>query len=441
MAVFLQARYVVCDASRFVEEGGVLIEDGQVVAVGRAEELLRRLPQGCERYNFGKAIIAPALANAHTHAAMTLLRGYADDMELHTWLTKYIWPVEALLTGEHIYWGSLLACVEMARTGTAAFCDMYFFMDEVARAVKEVGLRALLSRGLIGTADKEYDALREGVDFCAKWHGGAGGRIRCALGPHAPYTCSPDYLAKVAEEADKLGVQLVIHVAETVKEPQLIKKQFGKDVDEGVFAYLDHIGFLSERVVAAHGVWLTRKDLDVLKERRCWLVHCPISNLKLASGVAPLPRLLKEGVRVALGTDGPASNNTLNMFLEMRVAAVLHKGVNLDPVAATAEQVFDLATRQSMRALGFENSGVIAEGASADIMVVDLQVPWTRPIFSPYSHLVYATTGAEVRALMVAGEWVVQDFRIVTVEEADVMKRAERMAYELVAKVRECRGK
>lgn len=374
----------------------------------------------------------PGLVNTHTHAAMTLFRGYADDLQLAEWLEKHIWPAEAQLTAEDVYKGSLLACLEMIRSGTTSFADMYFFMDETAKAVEASGLRASLSHGLIELWNEEKGEadLKEGKRFVRAWQGAAEGRIKTMYGPHAPNTCSDEFLAKVKEEARKDGAGLHIHVLETEAELLAMKERYGKCSVH----MLDDIGFFGPDVLAAHCVWLSDGDIEVLREKGVNVSHNPISNMKLASGTAPVYKMLERGVNVSLGTDGCASNNNLDLFEEMKTAALLHKLSTGNPTALPARQVLEMATVNGAKALGTK-TGMLKVGMKADMIIVDMKKPHLTPCFDVPSHLVYSAKGSDVRTTIVDGKILMDDYRVLVLDEQKVLEEAQKAAEELVARV------
>lgn len=348
-----------------LKNGTIVIEDGKITEIGE------KTKESAETVIDAKgSVVMPGLVNTHTHAAMTLFRGYADDLQLADWLENHVWPAEAQLTAEDVYKGSLLACLEMIRSGTTSFADMYFFMDETAKAVELSGLRASLSHGLIELWNKEKGEtdLKEGKRFVRAWQGAAGGRIKTMYGPHAPNTCSEEFLAKVKEEARKDGAGLHIHVLETEAELLAMKEKYGKCSVH----MLDDIGFFGPDVLAAHCVWLSDGDIEILRKRGVNVSHNPVSNMKLASGIAPVHKMLERGVNVSLGTDGCASNNNLDLFEEMKTAALLHKVSTCSPTALPAHQVLKMATVNGAKALGTE-TGMLKAGMKADIVIVDMK--------------------------------------------------------------------
>ncbi|MDI3279905.1 MAG: amidohydrolase [Bacillota bacterium] len=422
---------VAVDGEVIVYVGPPLAREGAVEDAGAAGPASGTLPAGWRPERIIAAqgrLVLPGLINAHTHAAMTLLRGYAEDLPLMVWLQEKIFPAEARLTEEDIYWGTLLAQLEMIRSGTTAFADMYFGMAMVARAVEESGLRASLARGLIGISSEGERALEEAVSLVRSWHGAAGGRIRCLLGPHAPYTCPPAYLKKVMAEASKLGVGLHIHLAETREECEESRKSTGKSQIEN----LEELGFFELPVLAAHCVHLEPGDREILARRGVAVAHNPTSNLKLGNGIAPVAELLEAGVTVALGTDGAASNNDLDLFEELRLAALLQKGRTGDPAALPAAQAVSLATRMGAQALGLAGVvGELAPGRQADLILVRADSPRLTPVHDPLAAVVYAAHGDDVELTMVAGRVLYEGGRFLTLDEERIRREVERRAARL----------
>jgi 5-methylthioadenosine/S-adenosylhomocysteine deaminase len=380
----------------------------------------------------GKVLI-PGLVNTHTHLSMTLMRGLADDMPLETWLNNHIWPVEAELNGEHCYAGALLACAEMIKSGTTCFNDMYFFMDHVARAADEAGIRGMLSHGMIdfGDEDKRKREFKETVRIIKKCHDTGDGRIKVAFGPHSPYTCSQELLEGVKKESAKYGVRIHIHVAETQKEVSDVINEHGKRP----FEYLDEIGFLGSEVTAAHGVWLSEPEIDIIKESDVKISHNPSSNMKLSSGVSPVAELLGKGVCVSLGTDGPASNNNMDLLEEMKITALLQKVKTMDPTVLTAQEVFNMATISGANSLGLENEiGSIEVGKKADIVLVNMKTPQLTPFRNPISHLVYSANGGDVDTVICNGELLMKNRELLTLDEPSVLEIAENASEDLLSK-------
>ncbi|MCL7415074.1 MAG: amidohydrolase family protein [ANME-2 cluster archaeon] len=426
--ILIQNGYVITMDGPPIRNGVVLIEDSKITYVGTEVQQAQHIidAKGC--------VVMPGLVNVHNHAAMTLFRGYSDDLPLKEWLEEHIWPAEAQLKDEDVYHGTLLACLEMIRSGTTAFADMYFFMDQAARAVEESGMRASLSHGMIELFDKaKGDAdLKEGIRFAKKWNNAADGRITTMYGPHAPNTCSKEFLARVTTQARSDNIGMHIHILETKAELLEMKEKYSMCS----IHLLDEIGFLDHNVLAAHCVWLSSGDIDILAEKRVNIVHCPVSNMKLASGIAPVPELLNRGANVALGTDGCASNNSLDMFEEMKTAALLHKVNSMDPTALPANQILKMATVNGAKALKIP-AGQIKAGALADIIIVDMQRPHLLPNHDLESHLVYAAKGSDVRTTIVNGRVLMEDGVVVSLNQEKVMEQAADSALKLIQRVNE----
>ncbi|ADL57700.1 amidohydrolase family protein [Methanothermobacter sp. KEPCO-1] len=402
-------------------EGNTIEEVSDALSPGDADTVID---------GHGKLLI-PGLVNTHTHLSMTLFRGMADDLPLDRWLNDHIWPAEAHLNGEYCHAGALLGCVEMIRSGTTAFNDMYFYMDDVARAVDEAGLRCVLSHGMIdlGDDDKMRAEIRESLRIIRECHGMADGRIKVALGPHSPYTCSEELLRETARLAAEHGVGIHIHVSETENEVREVSEAHGMSPVE----YLDSTGVLGPGTVAAHCVWLKENEMEILSERGVKVSHNPSSNMKLASGISPVPELMGRGVNVSIGTDGAASNNNLDMFEEMKTASLLQKVSLHDPTALPAMDVFRMATVNGAKALGV-NSGLIEEGGLADIVVLNTRRPHLTPWRKPASHLVYSASGADVDTVICDGRILLLEGELKVLDEEYVMELAEGAAEELTSK-------
>jgi len=412
-----------------LRDRSILIDDGRVVEVGTDLKTAEVVIDGA-----GK-IVLPGLINTHTHLSMVLLRGYADDMRLQDWLQKKVWPVEARLTPEACYQGALLGCAEMIMSGTTTFMDMYFNMEDVARAVTESGLRATLSYGLFDLFDSAKAKAEQAKSrkFFEYLRALGNSRIQFALGPHAPYTCSAETLLWAKEFAEKNGVIDHIHVAETRKEQAEFQKNQGLRVVE----YLDKIGALSKRMVAAHCVWLTKSEVTILAKAGVSVAHCPVSNMKLASGgVAPLPEMFEAGIVVGLGTDGAASNNSLDMFETMKICALLQKAHRWDATVLDAQKTLDLATIEGARALGLQGDiGSIEVGKKADIIMLDMQSPNLNPIRGKenvVSDLVYSASPANVATTIVDGQLLMSNRQLLTVNLQQTVRKVAQIANQLV---------
>ncbi|ADC69431.1 amidohydrolase [Methanocaldococcus sp. FS406-22] len=403
----------------------ILIEGNKIKKIGevKKEEL-----EDAEIIDGKNKIAIPGLINTHTHIPMTLFRGVADDLPLMEWLNNYIWPMEAKLNEEIVYWGTLLGCIEMIRSGTTTFNDMYFFLEGIAKAVDESGMRAVLAYGMIDLFDEEKREreLKNAEKYINYINSLNNSRIMPALGPHAPYTCSKELLVEVNNLAKKYGVPIHIHLNETLDEIKMVKEKTGMEP----FVYLNSFGFFDGvRVIAAHCVHLTDEEIKIMKEKNINVSHNPISNLKLASGIAPIPKLLAEGINITLGTDGCGSNNNLNLFEEIKVSAILHKGYNLNPTVVKAEEAFNFATKNGAKALNIK-AGEIKEGYLADIVLINLDKPYLYPKENILSHLVYAFNGF-VDDVIIDGKIVMSNGKILTVDEEKVYEKAEEM-YEIL---------
>lgn len=415
---------VTMDTSRrVIENGSVAIKGGRIVAVGERAEITKKYQAAQTISANGKAVI-PGLINTHTHIPMVLFRGIADDLDLNEWLTKYIFPAEAKnVSEEFVRTGTQLGLAEMIRGGTTTYCDMYYFEDAIADETAKAGVRGVLGETVIDfpVADNKTnaEAMAYVEKFVKKWQGHP--LIVAAVAPHAPYTVSEEHLKAIKAFSDRTGAPIVTHVSETKKENDDIKKQTGDYPVE----YLERIGFLGNRVIAAHLVHINEAEIAILKKYGVGGAHNPQSNMKLASGVAPVPQMLKADFAIGLGTDGAASNNDLNMWEEMDTAAKLHKVFTQDPKVVTAEQAFEMATMRGARALHLENLiGSIEVGKRADVVIVDLDELNQVPIYNIYSHLVYATKADDVRTVIIEGRIVLLNHRLLTLNEVSIKKRA-----------------
>lgn len=410
-------------AERTAVTGTMVIENDMIVYVGE------HLPQ---EYDTSEAVridgkglfFMPGLVNTHGHAAMSLLRGYGDDMVLQSWLQEKMWPMEAKFTAEDVRWGTALSVLEMLKGGTTTFVDMYDHMDEVAKVVEESGMRACLMRGAIGLCpeDVQEAKLREAVQFARDWHGKADGRITTMLAPHAPYTCPPGFIEKFVQAAHDLDLPLHTHMSETAAEVAQNVADYGLRP----VAHLEKLGFFSRPSFVAHGVHLTDEEIEVLARHDVAVSHNPGSNLKLASGVARVPELLGAGVTVSLGTDGPASNNNLDMFEEMRLAALIHKGVSGDPTAVPAAEAMRMGTLYGAQTIRAEKLGLLEAGMKADIVAVNVNQPHFVPHTDFVSHMIYSASAKDVAHVWVDGRQVVKDGQCLTLDEERILFEAGR---------------
>lgn len=405
----------------------VYIEEDKISHIGE----LRRDIEVTRTIDGKNKVALPGLVNAHTHIGMSLLRNYADDLPLHEWLTQKIWPVEAKLTAEDVYWGSLLSMVEMIQSGTTAFCDMYFFMEEVGKGLEEAGIRGVLTRGLIEEPGKGDEKLQDTRELYNNWNGKGEGRIKVMVAPHAPYTCSPAYLEQIMDLAKELNTGIHIHLSETKKEVEDSLEQFGKSPVKHVY----DLGLFELPTIAAHCVHVDDEDIEILKKMDVKPVNNPSSNLKLASGFSPVDSMLKKGISVALGTDGSSSNNNLNMFEEIHLAAIVNKAVNMDSVSVPAIDALKMATINGAKALLWdEEIGSIEEGKKADIILIDMDKPHIYPLHNIISALAYSVQGSDVDTVIVDGKIIMENREIKTLDVEKIMFNGEKIAKNLISR-------
>lgn len=406
------------------DPGALAVCGGCIQAVGPASRFSgRRFDRVID---VGGGIVMPGLVNVHTHAAMTCFRGLADDLPLMQWLQEYIFPAETLLDEDIVYQGALLACAEMIRSGTTCFCDMYLFEDAVARAARDAGMRAVVGEVLYDFPSPNYGPIENGFayteELIQKWRGHD--RIGIAVEPHSPYLCDPELLRRAAAMARDHRIPMVVHVAETAAEVEQLREKTGR-TPVGLLADL---GVLGPNLLACHCVVLSDEDIALLRRFDVKVAHNPESNMKLASGVAPVPELLQRGVCVGLGTDGCASNNNLDLFGEMNTAAKLHKAWQRDPTVLKAAAVLRMATIDGARALGLGGiCGSLEAGKRADLIVVDVDRPHLTPMYDPLSHLIYAVQADDVAMVMIQGDIVMEHGRLLTLDEDQVMAAVRRI--------------
>lgn len=410
-----------------VKTVSVTVENGFITAVGEASPYFApdKTISGS-----GKMLI-PGLVNAHTHSYMTVFRNCADDLKFNDWLFGTILPLEDKLTRDDCYWGSLLGIMEMLSTGTTCFNDMYIYTDAQARAVTESGIRAVLSRGLTGGADDPSGGerrLREAETEMENWRGWD--NLTFMFAPHAPYTCDEGYQREISAEAKRLGVPIHTHLSESRSEMETIREKYGCTPPE----LFDRTGLLTNQTVAAHCVYLTDSDIALFKERGVSVATNPVSNLKLANGVAPVPKFLKAGVNVALGTDGTASNNMLNMFRELGLLTILHKGVTGNPEAVTAREGLNIATKNGAKALGLDHLGEIAVGMRADLAVLDLDRPNVQPLNDPVAALAYSFNGSETETVLVGGNILMENREFKTIDREKVLYEVNKLCERIGTK-------
>jgi 5-methylthioadenosine/S-adenosylhomocysteine deaminase len=374
-------------------------------------------------------LASPGFINCHTHLPMTLLRGLAEDQPLQTWLTKTIWPLEAKLTRKDIHTGALLGCLELIRTGTTTFTDMYFQEEIIAKAAQTAGLRAVLAPGLLETLSKDLaeETLQETIRLAKEYHKPQS-TISIQLGPHSTYTCTPQFLRKVRRTAIKHKVGIHIHLAENKEMAQQTQREHGKTEVE----LLDHLEFLGPDVLAAHCIHLTQKDMKILARHDVKVAYNPVANMKLAQGTPNIPGLQKHNITIGLGTDGPASNNTLDMLQTVKMAALLQKSYHKDPTILPAEAVLRMATVDAAKAVGLQATGSLTAGKKADIVLIDLKKPHLTPLHNAYATLVYSATGNDVHTLIADGKILMQNRHVKTLNEDQILENAQETAKDLI---------
>ncbi|WP_339319896.1 amidohydrolase [Paenibacillus sp. FSL R10-2734] len=413
-------RFLIPGTDEPVLSGYMTIEDDLITYIGKEEPLIE---DGVQVVDGSRLLFMPGLVNTHGHAAMSLLRGYGDDLALQVWLQEKMWPMEEKFTGEDVYWGTSLSVLEMLKGGTTTFLDMYDHMDRVAEVVELSGIRSVLMRGVIGLCPEEVQnhKLAEAISFARNWHGKADGRITTMISPHAPYTCPPDFFVKFVQAAHDLDLPMHTHMSETKREVEQ------NVVDYGLrpVAHLEKLGMFTRPSIVAHGVHLNDEEIEILARHNVGVSHNPGSNLKLASGVARVPDLLKAGVKVSLGTDGAASNNNLDMFEEMRLAALIHKGVSGDPTAVPAPEALRMATEYGAKSIFLNDVGRLAVGMKADFIAIDIDQPHLLPHTDLLSHAVYSASAKDVEHVWVNGKQVVKQGQCVTLDEEAIRRKAQ----------------
>lgn len=421
---------VCCDAPfQTLENAAIHIENGAISYVGPRETA--PVFEAEETLGGQHLVVLPGLVNVHTHAAMTLARGYADDMALEPWLNEKIWPYEANLQADHVFWGTLLACAEMIRGGTTTFCDMYFFERRGVEAALQSGMRMCPGAVLLGFlpgADQKILAAR---DFVREFRGAGDGLISPFLAPHSLYTCNEPQWRKIIEIARDLDARITTHAAETQREVADVTQSWG----QSPIQTLQKIGALETPLLAAHCVYTDERDREIMAQNPFFVAHNPQSNLKLASGIAPIADYLKRGIGVGLGPDGPASNNNLDMWEEMRLAATLHKAATLDPTAIAARAALEMATIGGAKCLGLENEiGSIEVGKRADLIVMDFDQAHLTPCHNVVSHLVYAAGQSDVHSTLVNGKFLLKNGALTTLDVGQIGANCRGIARELVKK-------
>lgn len=412
--------YLTMNPERPIMEGYLVVQDDRIAYIGEQEP--EDVKSCVERLDGRHKLFMPGLVNTHGHAAMSLLRGYADDRALQVWLEQYMWPMEAKYTADDVRWGTALSVVEMLKGGTTTFVDMYDQMDTVAQVVEQAGIRGCLTRGAIGLGSEEMRQakLAEAIRFAREWHGQADGRITTMMSPHSPYTCPPEYIAQFVEAAHDMNLPLHTHLSETAAEVELNVQQYG----QRPVAHLHQLGFFARPTILAHAVHLNDEEIEMLAACEARVSHNPGSNLKLASGIARVPDMLKRGILVSLGTDSSASNNNLDMFEEMRLAALIHKGVSGDPTVIPAAEAIRMATEYGARSLDLEQVGKLEAGMKADFIAIDIDQPHYYPQTDLLSHIVYSASVRDVTDVWVDGRRLIQNGNCLTMDEERIKREA-----------------
>ena len=413
----------------FITDGALAIKDNKITFVGKRSAADKIDAE--TKLNAKGKIAIPGLINCHTHVPMTLFRGIAEDQELDSWLKEVIWPLEGKLRSDNIRAGALLGCLEMIKSGTTCFADMYFHEDTVAKAVEESGLRAVLAEGIVGINEKTLGEkmFKASADFAKAFHGRANGRVTTLLGPHSAYTCSSQLLVRVREKANEIGSGVHMHLAESDK----MFRKFQKERGVSEVEFLDRISFLTGHTLAAHCIHLSEKDRHLLAERNVNVAYVPVANMKLGVGGARIKELTDLGVNVGLGTDGPASNNTLDMFETMKIAALLQKYIYSDPKVLPAKEVLEMATIQGAKALKLENSvGPLEVGKKADVVLIDVSKPHLKPLHNIYANIIYSARGSDVDLVIVDGKIIMANRCVKTLDEEIIMEEAEKTALDLL---------
>lgn len=428
--IIRNGRYLTLDeeTGTAVIAGTMIISGGKIDYIGTDSAEAR---EGDEVIDGRGKLYMPGLVNTHGHAAMSLLRGLKDDVNLQVWLQEYMWPIEARFTAADVRTGTMLAIMEMLKGGTTTFMDMYDHMNEVALAVQETGIRACLTRGAIGLCSEEMQKakLEEAKRFAKDWNGKAGGRITTTMSPHAPYTCPPNFIEKFVEAAHELNLPIHTHMSESAREVEDNVRDYGVRPVE----HLLRLGFFSRPSLVAHGVHLNDEEIGILAEHGAGVSHNPGSNLKLASGIARVPELLRAGVRVSLGTDSAASNNNLDMFEELRLAALLHKGISGDPTAVPAGEALRMGTIEGARSLWLDDTGKLSQGMKADFIALDITAAHFQPEADLASHVVYSASAHDVTDVWVDGRQLVRNRSCLTLDE-------ERVVYDTNAALKRLKG-
>ena len=414
-----------------IENGAVVVREGTIIAVGAWPDINKRYTSRQVLSGQGR-VLMPGLINGHTHSSMTLFRGMVDDLDLMSWLNDYVFPMEArFISPEFVRIGTELACWEMIQGGTTTFVDMYFHPDVIAEVVDRCGLRAIIAAPHIDFPSPGFkgwdDSFRAAIDFVERWQG-KHPRITPAFAPHSPYTVVPEHLRQTAEVAGRLGAPVSIHLAEAPSETVFVRENYGSTPIQ----HVQGTGLLELQVIGAHMVHLDEQDIRVAADRGVGAIHNPTSNLKLAAGISPVSAMISAGVNVGLGTDGAASNNDLDLWEEMRLAALIHKQRDADPTALPAPTAIEMATAMGARAIGMGDViGDLTVGKQADMIQVDITRTRHAPLYDVPSHLVYVLDSQDVVTTIVAGKILMQDRQVLTLDKQSIRSAVEKIRLEI----------
>jgi len=427
MKQIIRGKYLITmnEKDQIIENGALLVENGKIIDIDIFEEILKKYNDpSIKIYGNSHSAVLPGFINTHTHSAMVLFRGIADDLPLHKWLTEHIWPKEAkFLSPDFVYDGTLLACIEMLKSGTTTFNDMYFFTESIAKAAKDANIRAVVGQGVLdfptpsGSGAKDYLAKAE--DFIKKFK--SDNFIIPAVAPHAIYTCSKETLLSCKELALKYGIPMHIHISETFQEVEDSINRHGLRP----IKYLDSIGFLEGKIIAAHCVWLDDEEIEIMAKHNVGISHCIESNLKLSSGIAPVAKMIRKGVKVSMGTDGAASNNNLDLLEEISIAAKVQKGITGDPTVLDVKTCMKMLTIWAAEGLGLEKEiGSLEIGKRADIILINIRKPHLQPIYDIYSTIIYSAKVSDIEDVFVNGIPVILNGRHQLIDQEEIIDKA-----------------
>ena len=404
--------YLDIEEEKIVDKADIFIEENKIKKIGKNLDL-----SADEVLDGENKLLTPGFVNAHTHLGMSYFRNYADDLALMDWLENEIWPIEAKLNAEDIYWSSMLSIIENIKSGVTSFCDMYYEMDRVGDAAIEAGIRGVLTRGMTDVDDKGEEKLQEFDDLYKNYHEKCNGRIKVVPAPHAIYTCSTEFLKEIAKRSlERYDSLIHIHLSETLTEVENSKKEYGMTPIE----YVNSLGLLDSQIIAAHCVHITDEEIELVKDKKFYPVYNPSSNLKLASGFTPVDKLLKNNITMALGTDGDSSNNNQDFVEEMHIGGIVNKAVTMNEKAVPAIEILKMATINGAKALGFEKLGLVKENYLADLTIFDLNSNSFTPRNNLISALVYSANSSDVESVICDGKFIMKNRKIVNVDEEKI---------------------